>query len=434
MMHATPAQPTAVATGVTHEVLEALLRDSIANQTAAITDFVSTPFANEGTNDTTALFRVTLSWTLPSRPGPSHTATWILKRWMAGGDRDSGLGIAEPREALAWERGWLRPGKLPAGLVVPIVGAWRSPDNSVAWLALTDVSAELATYSRMSLPGELALERTQAILARMAHLHAIWERPENQAQLQASPWLRRPQEYLWDTAPTYARALKRAPKVVAPPAASRPAVWDSLAADLGAFLEARPAHDRWLWEQLLIDRTTLVEGLAAYPQTLLHNDLDDRNIGLRWPGGRVAAGAAAVDLPELVLIDWEWIALGPAAIDVANIVQRVPVLIAPGAPIPQAVWTDGLADYYFAHYRAAGGRSADAAEWRRSYGLATVAQGLAQMPFLHGRLRRAIRGELPPPEIVGVPEQVVRQNLRAGLPMMEQMEDRVIREARRWLG
>ena len=40
----------------------------------------------------------------------------------------------------------------------------------------------------------------------------------------------------------------------------------------------------------------------------------------------------------------------------------------------------------------------------------------------------------PPPPIVGVPESVIRQNLSDGLPMMEQMEDRVIREARRWLG
>jgi hypothetical protein len=34
---------------------------------------------------------------------------------------------------------------------------------------------------------------------------------------------------------------------------------------------------------------------------------------------------------------------------------------------------------------------------------------------------------------VGVPEEVVRQNLSAGLPMIEQMEQLVIREARKWL-
>ena len=135
-----------------------------------------------------------------------------------------------------------------------------------------------------------------------------------------------------------------------------------------------------------------------------------------------------------MLIDWEWIAAGPAALDVANIIQRLPVMIAPGNPIPAAFWTNELADYYFKHYRAAGGMCTDAGAWRRSYGLALVAQGVAQMPFIHGSMRRAIRGEIAPPQIVGVPEAVIRRNLRAGLPMMEQMEQLVIREARRWLG
>jgi hypothetical protein len=184
----------------------------------------------------------------------------------------------------------------------------------------------------------------------------------------------------------------------------------------------------------MIDRRVLVEALAAYPPTLLHNDLDDRNIGLRWSGDDAMIGSPTLDLPELVLIDWEWIAVGPAAIDVAKIIRFLPIVTAPGAPIPEAFWNNELADYYFAHYRAAGGRYADAAGWRRSYGLVLVAQAVAQMPSIHGRMLRSIRGELPLPEIVGVPEEVVRKNLGAGLPMMKQMEKQVIREARRCLG
>jgi hypothetical protein len=53
---------------------------------------------------------------------------------------------------------------------------------------------------------------------------------------------------------------------------------------------------------------------------------------------------------------------------------------------------------------------------------------------MHGRLLRSIRGELPPPQIVGVEEAVMRKVLGAGLPIMKRMEERVIREARRWLG
>ena len=127
-------------------------------------------------------------------------------------------------------------------------------------------------------------------------------------------------------------------------------------------------------------------------------------------------------------------ARGPAAIDVARIIQFLPVMLAPGSPIPAAFWNNELADYYYAHYRAAGGTLADPARWRRSYGLALVAQALSQMPFIHGSMRRAICGDIPPPAIMGVPEAVIRQNLRAGLPMMQQMEQVIAREARRWLG
>jgi hypothetical protein len=428
----TIAQETASTTDFPIDVLESLLRDHLDDETAVITDFASAPLPHLGTNDSTSLFRVTLSWALATPSRGSDTAAWIVKHWKIGGVRDSTLGIAQPREVLAWELGWLRPAALPDGIVVPFVGAWRSPDNAEAWLAMADVSTELSSYLRMGLSGDQAIGRAKYILARLAQFHAMWEQPERQAELQAHVWLRRPETYLWDLAPTYARALGRPPVAQVPPGATAPPVWDDLSADMEAFLEARPAKERGLWESLLVDRQALVDGLAAYPQTLLHRDLDDRNIGLRWSGG-AAVGSAAGEQPDLILIDWEWIALGPAAIDVATIVQFLPVMIRPGSPVPKAIWSDEFADFYFERYKAAGGRCVDAAGWRRSYGLAMVAQGLAQMPFIHGSLRRAIRGELPAPQIVGVPEAVVRERLRAGLPLMEQMEQRVIREAGAWL-
>jgi hypothetical protein len=406
---ATLRPASAVPIGVPIAILEALLREQLAEQAAIITASTSTPLAHQGTNDSSTFFRVTFDWTLPNPASDSHTSTWIIKHWQSGGLRDSALGIAQPREVLAWEQGWLRPPALPPGTVVPFIGAWRAPDNSEAWLAMADISTELSAYPRMSLSGDQVLSRAQTILARLAQFHAMWERPESQAELRGKVWLQRPEGYEWEMAPSSA-----------------------LGADLDAFLAARPTGERQLWEQLLLGRHALVEDLAGYPPTLLHNDLDDRNIGLRWPSGATPGSAEAAP-SELVLIDWEWIAIGPAAIDVANIIQRLPVMLAPGSPIPAAFWTNELADYYFGHYRAAGGKCADAASWRRSFGLALVAQSAAQMPFIHGSLRRAIRGEIPTPQIVGVPDEVVRQNLRAGLPTMEQMEDLVIREARRWL-
>jgi hypothetical protein len=109
-----------------------------------LTDFASTPLPHDGTNDSTTIFRVTLGWTFPDSFQGSHAVTWIVKQCKAGGVRDGALGITQPRVALAWERRWLRPGALPVGMVVPFIGARRSPDNSEAWLAMVDVSTELS--------------------------------------------------------------------------------------------------------------------------------------------------------------------------------------------------------------------------------------------------------------------------------------------------
>jgi hypothetical protein len=430
---AAPRTPPAPPAGVPLDVLECLLRDYLANRSAVITAYDSASFPHQGTNDSTSIFRVTFTWRLANSSLGSHTTTWIVKHWRAGGARDGTYGITQPREVLAWEQGWLRPAALPANLVVPFIGAVRSPDETEAWLAMADVSTELSAYPRMGLSGDQVISRAQTILARLAHFHAAWEQPERQAELQASPWLPRAEVYLWHLAPAYAQALGRPPIAHLPPTAGAPIEQDGLGADLAAFLDSRPADEQRLWERLLIDRHALVEQLAADPQTLLHNDLDDRNIGLRWPGDGALTESPALEPPDVVLIDWEWMAIGPAALDVAKIIQFLPVLHTPGAPMPAAFWTNELADYYFAHYRAAGGRSVDLTRWRRSYGMGLVARALAQMPLTHGRMLRTIHGELPPPQIAGLQEEVTRENLRAGLPFMEQMVRLVVREARLWL-
>jgi len=257
------------------DVLESLLCEHLGDQTAIITACAITPFTNQGTNDSTTFFSVTLSWTLPELSTRSHAATWIVKRWQAGGARDAAMGLTVPREVLAWQQEVLQPSAMPEDIVVPFIGARQSADQTVAWIAMTDVSAELAAYPRVSLEGEQALCRTQLILARLAQFHVWWEQPERQARLTALPWLRRPAEYLWDLAPTYAQAFGCAPAAKIPAGSSAPQVWDGLAADLRAFLDWVPRDARQAWHALLVDRSALVAALAPLPQTLLHNDLDD---------------------------------------------------------------------------------------------------------------------------------------------------------------
>jgi len=434
----TLAQDIALATSVPIELLESLLQEYLADPRATIGACTCTPFSHLGTNDSSAIYRVALSWESRIPSGRSHSprpneATWIVKHWKAGGVRDSALGILQSREALAWEAGWLHRSALPAGVVVPIVGTRRSPDNSEAWVAMEDVSTDLSAYQRISLTGEQTISQTQAILAQLARFHALWEEAERQPQLEAATWLRRPQTFLWDLAHTYAGALGRSPIAQAPLYASAPPVWSGLNADLEAFLEAQPGDERRVWEHLMIDRRDLVAGLAGYPQTLLHSDLDDRNIGLRWRNGGAATNSPALDTPDLVLIDWEWIARGPAAVDVANLLVKLPIMLSPSAPFPKALRTNDLADDYFKHYRAAGGRCLDLASWRRSYGLAYIAQGVAQIPFTCGSFRRSIGGEKPLPEMIGVPEAVVRQKLEALLPVLEWMEQQLIDEVHSYL-
>jgi hypothetical protein len=405
------------------DVLTSLLREHLGDEAATVISYSSAPLAHDGTNDSITLSRVTFSWSRSNRCAGAHTSTWIIKHWRAGGARDRALGIGQPPDVLAWEQGWLRPANIPSGLVVPVLGARRSPDSLETWLAMADVAPELARYTRMGLTGAEAVSKARVILAHLARFHAHWERLEHQAALQGSTWLRRPQQYLWEMAPEYARALGAAPADQPALDGAEPPADHGLAADLDAFLAGRPADERRLWEHLLVDRRALVEGLTSFPPTLLHGDLDDRNIGLR----HLLAG-----MSELVLIDWEWITLGPAALDVADVVHRIPTVIRPGSPVPELIWRGDLADEYFACYRGAGGRL-DATAWRRAYGFALAAKGITQMPRLHGRMRRAMHGEIPPPAIVGLSEASVRQVLRQGLPIMERMEQQIVREARRWL-
>src|SRR3712207_1071895 len=74
------------------DILEALLRDHLADQAATITAYASTALVHQGTNDSNSFFRVSFSWSLPNAALSSHTSTWIIKHWKAGGARDTALG------------------------------------------------------------------------------------------------------------------------------------------------------------------------------------------------------------------------------------------------------------------------------------------------------------------------------------------------------
>jgi aminoglycoside phosphotransferase (APT) family kinase protein len=143
----------------------------------------------------------------------------------------------------------------------------------------------------------------------------------------------------------------------------------------------------------------LVSRFSGVPSTLTHGDLDDRNIGLSWDSN--AEG-------ELVLIDWERLGRGPAAMDVAKLLILMPMLCEPGKPYPEVYWSDELPDFYYESYHQAGGKKMDIATWRRSYDLALITETLWPFPWALGNLMRTFRGEIPLSEIPGLPEAEAR--------------------------
>jgi hypothetical protein len=369
------------------ELLQAVLREDLAIPTARITDLQVEPIPSDGFSGN-RLYRARVAWA-GGAVSEARSATWVLKRWLPGGHGERLLGVDRPLEALAWERGILRPEALPAGVVAPIVSVRLDPSGDAAWIVMEDVSAALAGYSReRPLPPTEAVARVKQVLDGLARLHAWWERPQRRANLRRYSGLVPFERFVWCEAARYAAALGRTPPAGAPPGSP---VTDEFRADVHAFVDWLPADARPVFEELLYRREPLLAALGAFPRTLLHGDADDRNIGLRHRAGRAATNGSIGTSPELVLIDWEWITVGPPALDVARVCGSAAAVCDPSLPRPEALFSDELPDHYFERYRAHGGALADRDAWRRSFALALLAGGLTQVPFAGSMIRQAVR-------------------------------------------
>ena len=163
--------------------------------------------------------------------------------------------------------------------------------------------------------------------------------------------------------------------------------------------------------------------------------------GLRLDGyevleaGTLAEGIGLLDSrsPELVLIDWEWAAAGPAALDLAPVLWKIPLICDPSQPFPEACWSYELLDYYFERYRSAGGSQTDLGAFRRTCDLSQVASWVHSMPSPIGNQVRAQQGLARGARLVGVPEEARTALLRSVLTWCERTTERVTRSVRRWL-
>jgi Phosphotransferase enzyme family len=394
--------------------LSSILRDYLREPEAELTNCIIAPVSHSGMSGDSSLYRADIEWITSNSSIPASSTSWLIKCWKPGGLSLSELGWTRPVEALAWQHGILRPESLPHGVRTPIVGAVTDPGGAAAWVAMTDVSKELREYDRAApLPPERLVSHAKTILAGLARFHAFWEQPDRQELLEGKDWLLPFENYLWRNAATCAAILKK--DVVGEFSQVNPAiVEDELS--LQAFLEWLEPSARPIWEELLVDRSRLVDRFTGLPFTLLHGDLDDRNIGLSWS----ASGES-----ELVLIDWEWMGKGPAAIDVAKVFIYLPLICEPTSPCPEACWSGELLDDYYENYRAAGGKQFDYDSWRRSYDLGLVAQALWPFPWAVGIVLRALDGKAPLPEFPGLPEEAARMMLASAMERIKRLMDSI---------
>jgi hypothetical protein len=366
-------------------VVLALLRKNLGDSTAQLDDLKTSEMPVDGYSGNT-VHRVALTWTRGGHDGGA--ARWVLKRWRPDGHTQKLYGVGHSVEALAWDHGVLRPEAMPPGIAVPLLGVCGDANGSVIWLAMDDVSASLDRYSRaVPLPGDVAVARLRTALSRLAGLHVWWEAPERQERLRRCDWLVPSEQMLWCEAGSYAEALGR-PRPAQ--AAAGSIVTDEFRANVAAFLQWLPARDRPLIAEILCDRSALGRAIATLPGTLLHGDLDDRNLGLRAAPERPPSPPDHAGDDELVLIDWEWMGYGPPALDVSRVWASFAAVCDRSQALPSAVFSDELPSHYLEQYRRLGGRAISDDQWRRQFDLALLANGMSQVAFFGAMVRQNV--------------------------------------------
>ncbi len=395
---------------VPQAVLSSLIQEYSKDPQAQIVKSMVTPFSTSGVSGNNTFYRADIEWQPSGASRPGVSTSLLIKRWTPGGISQSEIGWSKPAEALAWRHGILQPASLPEGLKTPIVGSMIEPNERIAWIAMTDVSKELQEFDRSSpLPPESLISHTKAILSCLARFHAFWEQPDQQQFLRSMTWLLPFENYVRRNSAFYANILNPDP------------TGGLGQADIGqreekmnvqAFLDWAELDYRPALLALLVDRTRLVESFADLSWTLLHGDLDDRNIGLSWS----ASGES-----ELVLIDWEWMGCGPAAIDVAKLLIHASMMVAPGSQCSESCWSDELPEHYYESYRLAGGKQIDHKTWCHTYDLALVAQVVWPYPTVIGSIIRAVQGDAPLPIIPGISQELTRELLASGLENRKSM-------------
>ena len=293
------------------------------------------------------------------------------------------LGIEHCIEGYAFHQGLFE--QLPQGIYVPILAATQVGRQQSVWIAMSDVSDDLSQYGRAhQRPYQVAEERLRQILSSLARFHVHWESHPQLGELRQGRNLLDISNVMWLYATLYSSALDEAPRYrgtigqMASP---------EISARLRAFLDRLPDDVRPMWRSALVDRRSLLQEILTLPQTLLHGDLDDRNVGLRYQdGSQVADG--------LVLIDWEFCGIGPAGVDVAKLLlQFGGVVDLRNVPsVPFQTLFDEFSAHYVDAYRQWGGTASTDEQILKGIQLGFIKECLVPMPLSFGELIQAKQG------------------------------------------
>ena len=300
---------------------------------------------------------------------PKETRIFYAKRWSASPWFNHLTGITVALENLLHETGEFGHVNAICGLSVPVVCSVRAEDG--AWVIMEDVSRELAAWKSSAVVGGVfwkpssgALELYADLLDRIAELHAKWEARNRKGLLEHLKIHLGPQESKlrrfeslfreWfgaDHEPEDSPAVRKAKEAFT--AARREKYL--------AFLSRLPAKTRTLWIKHMQCRNALVSAASDLPMTLLHGDLNWRNIGFR----------VADPATTFVLIDWEDACLGNQALDVFFLIL---------GPVFSTTDLSSLAEQYYERYVSYGGDHLKRDQWERACHMAIAHYGLCWLP------------------------------------------------------
>ena len=363
----------------TRTEIESLLNQHDASAGLEVSDFHLDVLAGHGAGGHD-IYSLRVEWANAPEPVASN---FVLKRWTAASPHSQRFDLKESYEAIAHRTGLFAA--LPASVHVPIVASLPDADGEGSWLLMENVSAELDQYGRPNrFPFEQLKQKVSIVLDRLAQMHVRFESSEHLADAVNDHRYNDCAAHMSMRAAAYRHALS---KGATDEMVEGDVIDEAFVLQLLAFLDWLPSELRPMWERVLVDRSDLIAAANALPHTLLHGDLDDRNIGLGTDAG--------LHDPTLTLIDREWICVGPGPLDAAKPIHQLPasftgqfeLLNTYSEMLPR--WGEEYAQAYRRH----GGTRATADQLRHAYHLGHVREAMSPFPHVIGSVLMAKQRE-----------------------------------------